>query len=147
MFKIRPVFGALVSRRVTSDRSGKHAGSFAPVPRLCSACAVTSLGTVSCGVLSGVFSELVYRMSEGSRQQQTDQDRKRSERSDEEDEELQTSKRRRAAAGAEEPDGDNRKCPKKKVALLMAYSGKGYYGMQVHTRAAPWAPGFRCSRL
>lgn len=100
-------------------------------------------------VLSGVFSELVYRMSEGSGQQQMDQDRKRSERSDEEDEELQTSKRRRAAA-AEEHDGDNRKCPKKKVALLMAYSGKGYYGMQVHTRAAPWAPwapGFRCSRL
>lgn len=145
MFKVRPVFGALVSRRVTSDRSGKHAGSFAPVPSLCSACAVASFGTVSCGVLSGVFSELVYRMSEGSRQQQMDQDRKRSERS-EEDEELQTSKRRRSAA-AEEHDGDNRKCPKKKVALLMAYSGKGYYGMQVHTRAAPWAPGFRCSRL
>lgn len=26
---------------------------------------------------------------------------------------------------------DERKYPKKKVALLMAYSGKGYYGMQV----------------
>lgn len=25
----------------------------------------------------------------------------------------------------------DRKYPKKKVALLMAYSGKGYYGMQV----------------
>lgn len=145
MFTIRPVFGALVNRIVTSDRSGKHAGSFAPVPSLCSACAVTSLGTVSCGVLSGVFSGLVYRMSDGSRQQQMDQDRKRSERSDEEDEKLQTSKRRRAAT--EEHDGDNRKCPKKKVALLMAYSGKGYYGMQVHTRATPSAPGFRCSRL
>lgn len=145
MFTIRPVFGAVVSRRVTSDRSGKHAGSFAAVPSLCSACAVTSLGTVSCGVLSGVFSELVYRMSEGSRQQQMDQDRKRSERSDEEDEKLQSSKRRRAVA--EEHDGDNRKCPKKKVALLMAYSGKGYYGMQVHARAAPSVPGFRCSRL
>lgn len=145
MFSIRPVFGALVSRRVTSDRSGKHAGSFAAVPSLCFACAVTSLGTVSCGVPSGVFSVLVYRMSEGSRQQQMDQDRKRSERSDEEDEKLQTSKRSRVAA--EEHDGDNRKCPKKKVALLMAYSGKGYYGMQVHTRAAPSAPGFRCSRL
>ncbi len=28
-------------------------------------------------------------------------------------------------------DQDERKYPKKKVALLMAYSGKGYYGMQV----------------
>lgn len=32
----------------------------------------------------------------------------------------------------EEPSRDqDRRCPKKKVALLMAYSGKGYYGMQV----------------
>jgi len=28
-------------------------------------------------------------------------------------------------------DQDEKKYPKKKVALLMAYSGKGYYGMQV----------------
>ncbi len=36
-------------------------------------------------------------------------------------------------------DQDERKYPKKKVALLMAYSGKGYYGMQVsYEDAAQW---------
>lgn len=30
---------------------------------------------------------------------------------------------------------DEKKYPKKKVVLLLAYSGKGYYGMQVHTVA------------
>lgn len=31
----------------------------------------------------------------------------------------------------QEEQNIDRKYPKKKVALLMAYSGKGYYGMQV----------------
>lgn len=31
----------------------------------------------------------------------------------------------------EEHTENERKYPKKKVALLLAYSGKGYYGMQV----------------
>lgn len=31
----------------------------------------------------------------------------------------------------EEHAEDGKKCPKRKVALLLAYSGKGYYGMQV----------------
>lgn len=35
----------------------------------------------------------------------------------------------------EGPGEDDKKCPKKKVVLLMAYSGKGYYGMQVRTAA------------
>lgn len=30
---------------------------------------------------------------------------------------------------------EDRRFPKKKVALLMAYSGKGYYGMQVQNSA------------
>lgn len=30
-----------------------------------------------------------------------------------------------------EQTGDERKLPKRKVVLLLAYSGKGYYGMQV----------------
>lgn len=35
---------------------------------------------------------------------------------------------------AQEDNAENeKKYPKKKVVLLMAYSGKGYYGMQVHT--------------
>lgn len=34
-----------------------------------------------------------------------------------------------------EQSTEDRRYPKKKVALLMAYSGKGYYGMQVHTPA------------
>lgn len=34
-----------------------------------------------------------------------------------------------------EPSNEDRRYPKKKVALLMAYSGKGYYGMQVPTSA------------
>lgn len=34
-----------------------------------------------------------------------------------------------------EHSNEDRRYPKKKVALLMAYSGKGYYGMQVQTSA------------
>lgn len=34
----------------------------------------------------------------------------------------------------QEQTENERKYPKKKVALLLAYSGKGYYGMQVY----PW---------
>lgn len=37
-------------------------------------------------------------------------------------------KRRKAEV---EPGSEDRRYPKKKVALLLAYSGKGYYGMQV----------------
>lgn len=35
-----------------------------------------------------------------------------------------------------EQSQEDRRYPKKKVALLLAYSGKGYYGMQVQTSAS-----------
>lgn len=39
---------------------------------------------------------------------------------------------KRFKANAEEPDKEEqKKLPKRKVVLLMAYSGKGYHGMQV----------------
>ena len=38
---------------------------------------------------------------------------------------------KKCKAEAENAD-DEKKYPKKKVVLLLAYSGKGYYGMQVH---------------
>uniref|UniRef100_A0A3Q3XG22 Pseudouridylate synthase 1 homolog n=1 Tax=Mola mola TaxID=94237 RepID=A0A3Q3XG22_MOLML len=63
-------------------------------------------------------------MTEGPREEETEQ---RLKRSQEEDEEDQGVKRRKAEG--ERRDND-RKYPKKKVVLLMAYSGKGYYGMQ-----------------
>lgn len=34
-----------------------------------------------------------------------------------------------------ELSNEDRRYPKKKVALLLAYSGKGYYGMQVQSAA------------
>lgn len=93
--------------------------------------------TVLFGFLTGGF-KLVYRMSEGSRDQQMEQLLKRTKNSDEDSaEELQDTKRRRAG---EEHAEDDKKYPKKKVVLLMAYSGKGYYGMQVHSAACPLTP-------
>lgn len=47
-------------------------------------------------------------------------------------EKVQAAKRIKAEGEHAE---DEKKYPKKKVVLLMAYSGKGYYGMQVLTVA------------
>lgn len=52
-------------------------------------------------------------------------------RAQEADEDL-VAKRRKTDL---ELSNEDRRYPKKKVALLMAYSGKGYYGMQVQTSA------------
>lgn len=82
------------------------------------------LSCVLCS-LAGFLSQLLCRMTEGPREEETEQ---RLKRSQEEDEEDQGVKRRKAEG--ERRDND-RKYPKKKVVLLMAYSGKGYYGMQV----------------
>lgn len=47
----------------------------------------------------------------------------------------------------EEHAEDEKKFPKKKVVLLLAYSGKGYYGMQVHGEAGHLSSSFSsCSR-
>ena len=37
----------------------------------------------------------------------------------------------------DEDESQERKVPKRKVVLLMAYSGKGYYGMQVSETHLP----------
>lgn len=96
------------------------------------------LTTVSFGFLTGHLIKLVYRMSEGSGDQQMEHLLKRTKNSDEDSAEgLQATKRRRAG---EEHTEDDKKYPKKKVVLLMAYSGKGYYGMQVHSAAGPLTP-------
>lgn len=41
--------------------------------------------------------------------------------------------KKRLKTGADEEDSEdqNKKSPKRKIVLLMAYSGKGYHGMQV----------------
>lgn len=67
-------------------------------------------------------------MSEGPTDQQTTKLLKRANEENEESERVLTSKRVKTQ---EEHTEDERKYPKKKVVLLMAYSGKGYYGMQV----------------
>lgn len=83
-------------------------------------------------------------------------DLKRSGQGDENGDQIQAAKRRKAAAEDEQQtqdldqDGDNKKCPKKKVALLMAYSGKGYYGMQVRTGSRSPSSGasvWKCDRV
>lgn len=68
-------------------------------------------------------------MSETVQEQQTaaQQLKRANEKSGACPEGLQTAKRLKAEA---EPTDDEKKFPKKKVALLLAYSGKGYYGMQ-----------------
>lgn len=71
-------------------------------------------------------------MSEGSRDEQAPRLLKRANEENEEAAELQDTKRIKAEG---EHTEDEKKYPKKKVVLLLAYSGKGYYGMQVHAVA------------
>lgn len=149
MLKFRPVFGAVVTRSRTFLRGGERCSSPLP-PKFDRVCRDVIKRRVACFLHQGVG----CNMSEGSEErlmdqnqdlnQDRDQDRdlKRSERGGEEEEQIQATKRRKTAAEDQkqeqeqeqkqdrDQDGDNRKCPKKKVALLMAYSGKGYYGMQ-----------------
>ncbi|XP_068561979.1 pseudouridylate synthase 1 homolog [Cebidichthys violaceus] len=67
-------------------------------------------------------------MSEGSRDEQTATLLKRANEENEDSaEKVQAAKKLKAE---EEKAEDEKKYPKKKVVLLVAYSGKGYYGMQ-----------------
>lgn len=80
------------------------------------------------GVRKGVFLAFTIKMSEIVKDQQKVQQLKRAnEESEQCTEGLQASKRIKPEA---EPTDDDKRYPKKKVALLLAYSGKGYYGMQ-----------------
>lgn len=100
--------------------------------------------------LPGGPREAFSTMSEASRDEQTAKLLKRANEENEdsaEKEEVQATKKLKAEG--EHPDvqattklkvevehaDDEKKYPKKKVALLVAYSGKGYYGMQVGTEA------------
>ncbi|XP_070706683.1 pseudouridylate synthase 1 homolog isoform X2 [Pempheris klunzingeri] len=67
-------------------------------------------------------------MSEGPRDEQTAKLLKRANEENEECAERGQATKRIKAEG--EHTEDEKKYPKKKVVLLMAYSGKGYYGMQ-----------------
>lgn len=67
-------------------------------------------------------------MSEGPGDEQTAKPLKRANEENDSAESVQLSKRIKAEG---ENGDDEKKYPKKKVVLLMAYSGKGYYGMQV----------------
>lgn len=171
MLKFRPVFGAVVTWSRTFLRGGERCSSPLP-PKFDRVCCDVIKRRVACFLHQGVG----CNMSEGSDERLMDQnqdlnqdrdrdrDLKRSERGGEEEEQIQATKRRKTAAEDQEQeqeqkqeqkqeqdqDGDNRKCPKKKVALLMAYSGKGYYGMQVQTGAdssASGVPIWECDRV
>ncbi|XP_059214039.1 tRNA pseudouridine synthase A [Centropristis striata] len=75
----------------------------------------------------GLF-ELFWKMSETPRDEQTANVLKRAKEENEDSaEKLQAEKKLKTEGEQAE---DDKKYPKKKVALLMAYSGKGYYGMQ-----------------
>lgn len=152
MLKFRPVFGAVVTRSRTFLRGGERCSS--PLPpkfdRVC--CDVIKRRVawflhqgVGCNMSEGSEERLMDQNQDLNQDRDQDRDLKRSERGGEEEEQIQATKRRRTTAEDQkqeqeqkqerdqDQDGDNRKCPKKKVALLMAYSGKGYYGMQVQT--------------
>lgn len=68
-----------------------------------------------------------HNMSEVSRDGQTAKVLKRANEENEESTEVQATKRLKSE---EDNAEDDKKYPKKKVVLLIAYSGKGYYGMQ-----------------
>lgn len=77
---------------------------------------------------NGVLYNFLCMMSEGPRDEQTAKPLKRSnEENEDSGEKAQDAKRIKAEGENAE---DEKKYPKRKVALLMAYSGKGYYGMQ-----------------
>lgn len=71
----------------------------------------------------GCLTKLICNMSEISKDEQTDKVLKRV---SEENEDTVAAKKLKT----DEVQDDERKYPKKKVVLLVAYSGKGYYGMQ-----------------
>ncbi|KAM9338104.1 pseudouridylate synthase 1 homolog [Symphorus nematophorus] len=77
---------------------------------------------------NGGYYKFFCMMSEGTRDEQTAKMLKRANEENEESaERLQAAKRIKAEGVNAD---DEKKYPKKKVVLLMAYSGKGYYGMQ-----------------
>lgn len=72
-------------------------------------------------------------MNDGSKDEQAAKVPKRpNEENEDSAEKVQTTKRIKVDG---EHTEDEKKYPKKKVVLLVAYSGKGYYGMQVNTIA------------
>ncbi|XP_040914129.1 tRNA pseudouridine synthase A [Toxotes jaculatrix] len=76
----------------------------------------------------GGLYRLCSMMSEASKDEHTAKLRKRaSEENEDSAERVQAAKRIKAEG---ENTEDEKKYPKKKVVLLLAYSGKGYYGMQ-----------------
>ncbi|XP_040054016.2 pseudouridylate synthase 1 homolog isoform X2 [Gasterosteus aculeatus] len=72
---------------------------------------------------------LLCMMSEGPRSEETAKLLKRANEENDDSAEMATKKLKAEGDIVE----DEKKCPKKKVALLVAYSGKGYYGMQRNT--------------
>lgn len=167
MLKARPVFGVVVTRSQNFLQGGESHTS--PLPyRFDRVCRDVIKRCITRFLHQGV----AHNMSEGSKERLMDQDQnrdqdldlKRSGLGDEEVEEIQAAKRRRTAGEEhkqdqdqkqkpdldQDQDGENKKCPKKKVALLMAYSGKGYYGMQVQTEtgsSASGVPVWECDRV
>lgn len=159
MLKLRPVFGVVVTRSQNFLKGGESHSSllrsrFDRVSRdVIKPCIAWFLHQgVACNMSEG--SEV--RLMDQNQVREQDQDLKRSGLGGEEGEQIQAAKRRRTSAEEQkqdldqDQDGDNRKCPKKKVALLMAYSGKGYYGMQVKMEAGSSASGvpvWECDRV
>lgn len=159
MLKLRPVFGAVVTRSQNFVRGGGSLSS--PLPsRFDRVCRDVIKRCIAWFLHQGV----ACNMSEGSKERLMDQNRdqdldlKRSGRPGEEVGQIQAAKKRKTEAEEQDQDqkqkqdqdGDNKKCPKKKVALLMAYSGKGYYGMQVQTgtgSSASGVPVWECDRV
>lgn len=167
MLNAQRVFGVVVTRSQNFHQGGDSHTS--PLPyRFDRVCRDVIKRCITRFLHQGV----ACNMSEGSKERLMDQDQnrdldlKRSGRGDEEVGEIQAAKRRRAAGEEQkqdldqkqkpdldqdqDQDGENKKCPKKKVALLMAYSGKGYYGMQVQTETSSSASGvpvWECDRV
>ncbi|XP_060917480.1 tRNA pseudouridine synthase A isoform X1 [Labrus mixtus] len=77
---------------------------------------------------NGVYLQSFCTMSQGSRDECAAKLLKRANEENEDSaDKVQATKRLKAEG---EPTEDDKKYPKKKVVLLLAYSGKGYYGMQ-----------------
>lgn len=80
-------------------------------------------------ILTGGNYRLFCTMSEAAKEEIAAKLMKRANEENEESAEKAQAAKRIKADG--EHTEDEKKYPKKKVALLLTYSGKGYYGMQV----------------
>ncbi|KAJ0047401.1 hypothetical protein NL108_002107, partial [Boleophthalmus pectinirostris] len=116
MLFVRPLLCALGNSKLRFRNKGKYFLSNSVLPKL-------FIYSLNCFFFTDFLTKLICNMSEISEGVPSGKVLKRV---SEDNEDTAVSKKLKTGDSIE----DERKYPKKKVVLLIAYSGKGYYGMQ-----------------